>query len=60
MTELALPMLSDCTGVFDIRELVVSHRVPLSDAPDAYEMFEKKREGCTKVVFVCGPELAKL
>ncbi len=30
---------------------VVSHRLPLRDAPRAYELFDSKLEGCTKVVF---------
>jgi len=29
---------------------IVSHRVPLDDAPDAYAMFAKKEDDCTKVV----------
>jgi threonine dehydrogenase-like Zn-dependent dehydrogenase len=29
---------------------VVTHRVPLSEAPDAYKMFRTKRDGCIKVV----------
>jgi threonine dehydrogenase-like Zn-dependent dehydrogenase len=29
---------------------VVTHRVPLSKAPDAYETFLKKQNGCIKVV----------
>jgi threonine dehydrogenase-like Zn-dependent dehydrogenase len=29
---------------------VISHRVPLDDAPAAYEMFNQKQDGCTKVV----------
>ena len=29
---------------------VVTHRVPLREAPDAYEMFRKKQDGCIKVV----------
>jgi threonine dehydrogenase-like Zn-dependent dehydrogenase len=29
---------------------VVTHRVPLSQAPQAYEMFRKKQDGCIKVV----------
>jgi threonine dehydrogenase-like Zn-dependent dehydrogenase len=60
MTEIALPLLAGSTGPFDIRELVISHRVPLKDAPDAYEMFDRKRDGCTKVVFVCGDDVSKL
>jgi threonine dehydrogenase-like Zn-dependent dehydrogenase len=29
---------------------VVTHRLPLEAAPEAYEMFRKKRDGCIKVV----------
>ena len=29
---------------------VVTHRVPLDEAPEAYEAFRKKRDGCIKVV----------
>jgi 2-desacetyl-2-hydroxyethyl bacteriochlorophyllide A dehydrogenase len=29
---------------------VISHRLPLSDAADAYRMFDEKRDCCTKVV----------
>jgi threonine dehydrogenase-like Zn-dependent dehydrogenase len=29
---------------------VVTHRVPLTEAPDAYKMFRAKRDGCIKVV----------
>ena len=31
-------------------ESLATHRVPLEDAPDAYEMFQKKNDGCIKVV----------
>jgi threonine dehydrogenase-like Zn-dependent dehydrogenase len=37
---------SDPLGVLDLR----THRVPLDDAPAAYEMFQKKHDGCIKVV----------
>lgn len=37
------------TGAID-PSFVVTHRVPLSEAPDAYKMFREKREGCIKVV----------
>lgn len=30
---------------------VISHRLPLADGPRAYEMFDRKDEDCTKVVF---------
>jgi len=43
-----LPLLTDDDplGVHDL----VTHQVPLSDAPAAYEMFQKKADGCVKVV----------
>ncbi len=31
-------------------ETLATHRVPLEDAPAAYEMFQKKEDGCLKVV----------
>src|SRR4051794_10007238 len=44
-----LPLLTDDDplGVHDF----VTHRVPLSEAPDAYAMFQKKQDGAVKVVF---------
>jgi len=44
-----LPLVSgddDPLGVLDLR----THRVPLEQAPDAYAMFQEKRDGCIKVV----------
>jgi threonine dehydrogenase-like Zn-dependent dehydrogenase len=29
---------------------VISHRVPLQNAPEAYRMFRDKQDRCTKVV----------
>ncbi len=29
---------------------ITTHRLPLEDAPDAYEMFQKKEDGCVKVI----------
>jgi threonine dehydrogenase-like Zn-dependent dehydrogenase len=29
---------------------VISHRLPLAEAPQAYEMFKRKQDDCTKVV----------
>jgi threonine dehydrogenase-like Zn-dependent dehydrogenase len=29
---------------------IISHRMPLSDGPEGYRIFEKKLQGCTKVV----------
>ncbi|WP_433553721.1 zinc-dependent alcohol dehydrogenase [Micromonospora zamorensis] len=48
-TDDILPLLSgddDPLGVEDLR----THRVPLAQAPQAYEMFQKKEDGCIKVV----------
>ncbi|MEV5694803.1 zinc-dependent alcohol dehydrogenase [Micromonospora globbae] len=44
-----MPLLSrddDPLGVEDLR----THRLPLQRAPEAYEMFQQKRDGCVKVV----------
>ncbi|MEU4243353.1 zinc-dependent alcohol dehydrogenase [Actinoplanes sp. NPDC026619] len=44
-----LPLLTgdeDPLGVDDL----VTHRLPLADAPHAYEMFKNKEDGCIKVV----------
>ncbi len=48
-TDEILPVLSgddDPLGVEDLR----THRVPLAEAAKAYEMFQKKEDGCVKVV----------
>ena len=44
-----LPLLTDedPLGVHDL----VTHQVPLADAPAAYAMFQKKDDGAVKVVF---------
>ncbi|MFE4257282.1 zinc-dependent alcohol dehydrogenase [Streptomyces sp. NPDC056883] len=44
-----LPLLSngDPLGVDDF----ATHRMPLEQAPDAYEMFQKKQDGAVKVLF---------
>jgi len=45
-----LPLLTgddDPLGVDDF----ATHRVPLSEAPDAYQMFQKKKDGAIKVLF---------
>jgi len=44
-----LPLVSDPDdplGVLDLR----THRLPLEDAPGAYAMFQRKEDGCIKVV----------
>ncbi|MEH1166181.1 zinc-dependent alcohol dehydrogenase [Micromonospora sp. CPCC 205539] len=48
-TDEILPLLAgddDPLGVEDLR----THRLPLAQAPQAYEMFQKKEDGCIKVV----------
>ena len=45
-----LPLVSgedDPLGVEDL----TTHRLPLTEAPRAYEMFQKKEDGAVKVVF---------
>jgi threonine dehydrogenase-like Zn-dependent dehydrogenase len=37
---------SDPLGVHDLR----THRVPLEQAPQAYDVFQRKADGCIKVV----------
>ena len=36
-------------GDFDMTS-IISHRLTLDDAPNAYKMFSEKSHGCTKVV----------
>ena len=38
---------SDPLGVFDLE----THRLPLEQAPDAYETFQKKQAEAIKIVF---------
>ncbi|MFY1575477.1 zinc-dependent alcohol dehydrogenase [Verrucosispora sp. WMMD703] len=47
-TDEIIPLLTDDDplGVADLR----THRLPLEQAPQAYEMFQKKQDGCMKVV----------
>ncbi|RBP63680.1 threonine dehydrogenase-like Zn-dependent dehydrogenase [Brevibacterium sanguinis] len=44
-----LPLVEDPTDPLGTDDLV-THRLPLSAAPDAYESFQKKTDGCIKVV----------
>ena len=30
--------------------LIITHTLPLADAPHAYDMFAKREEGCVKVI----------
>ena len=45
-----LPLLdgdNDPLGINDI----ITHRVPLDQAPDAYAVFQQKQDGAIKVIF---------
>lgn len=42
-------ILNDGADVLDVESLA-THRVPLSEAPDAYKMFQTKSDGCMKVI----------
>lgn len=44
-----LPLLTD-TDPLGV-ETFATHRLPLEQAPDAYEMFQKKQDGAVKVLF---------
>lgn len=44
-----LPLVEDPSDPLGTEDLV-THRLPLSSAPEAYEMFQKKEDGCIKVV----------
>ncbi|BAU96672.1 glutathione-dependent aldehyde dehydrogenase [Corynebacterium suranareeae] len=44
-----LPLVEDSSDPLGVDDLV-THRVPLVDAPSAYEKFQKKHDGCIKVV----------
>jgi len=48
-TDEILPVLADDTDPLGVADLC-THRMPLAEAPQAYEMFQKKRDGCVKVV----------
>jgi threonine dehydrogenase-like Zn-dependent dehydrogenase len=48
-TDELLPLVeepSDPLGVMDLK----THEVPLEEAPNAYKIFQKKQDGCIKVV----------
>jgi threonine dehydrogenase-like Zn-dependent dehydrogenase len=44
-----LPLVEDSGDPFGLDDLV-THRVPLAEAPRMYELFQKKEDGCIKVV----------
>jgi threonine dehydrogenase-like Zn-dependent dehydrogenase len=42
-------VLDQPEDVLDVESLA-THRLPLESAPEAYEMFQQKKDGCVKVV----------
>ncbi|MET0735516.1 MAG: alcohol dehydrogenase catalytic domain-containing protein [Microbacterium sp.] len=44
-----LPLVEDPSDPFGVMDLV-THHAPLADAPALYETFQKKQDGCIKVV----------
>lgn len=46
-----LPLVSDDADPLGVEDLA-THHLPLSEAPDAYDMFQKKRDGAIKIVLV--------
>jgi threonine dehydrogenase-like Zn-dependent dehydrogenase len=48
-----MPVVSDPDDPLDLEGLA-SHRLPLDAAPDAYEMFQQKKDNCLKVVLKPG------
>jgi threonine dehydrogenase-like Zn-dependent dehydrogenase len=48
-TEELLPIVEDPADPLGVMDLV-THRVPLEDAPELYQLFQQKRGGCIKVV----------
>ncbi|EID52930.1 zinc-dependent alcohol dehydrogenase [Saccharomonospora xinjiangensis] len=44
-----LPLVSDDADPLGVEDLA-THHLPLSEAPDAYDMFQKKRDGAIKIV----------
>jgi 2-desacetyl-2-hydroxyethyl bacteriochlorophyllide A dehydrogenase len=47
--ETLLPLVAE--GGFPLNK-VISHRMALEEGPGAYALFDKKRDGCTKVVLI--------
>ena len=45
-----MPLVTDEADPLGVLDLA-THRLPLTEAPHAYEMFQKKQDGAIKVVF---------
>ena len=50
-----LPLVEDPGDPLGVDDLV-THRLPLSKAPEGYEMFQEKCDGCIRVVLAPGKE----
>lgn len=48
-TETVLPLVEDPADPLALRDLI-THRMPLEAAAEGYEMFQRKNDGCVKVV----------
>jgi threonine dehydrogenase-like Zn-dependent dehydrogenase len=48
-TDQLLPLVTDEADPLGVEDLT-THRLPLADAPRAYEMFQKKQDGAIKIV----------
>jgi len=48
-TETLLPLVEDAEDPLDLEDLA-THTAPLSAGPELYELFQKKQDGCVKVV----------
>ena len=44
-----LPLVEDSAGPLGLEDFV-THRITLSEAPESFEMFQEKEEGCVKLV----------
>ncbi|MBV9952072.1 MAG: glutathione-dependent formaldehyde dehydrogenase [Acidimicrobiia bacterium] len=45
-----LPLVTDAADPLGVLDLT-THRIPLTDAPKAYDTFQKKKDGAIKIVF---------
>jgi threonine dehydrogenase-like Zn-dependent dehydrogenase len=45
-----LPLVHDPADPLGVLDLT-THRIPLADAPKAYDTFQKKKDGAIKIVF---------
>ena len=48
-TETLLPLVEDAEDPLGLEDLA-THTAPLSAGPELYELFQKKQDGCVKVV----------